>query len=92
MLSQLEQEAYEKYTEHQRRLWGELDPVTLERVQDQDTETKSLLDMIDSLKTQIDTERQTQQKLLQELRANYVEKSAPPFSLASFAPDQMKTK
>jgi len=92
ILSQLEQEAFDKYTEHQRRLWGELDPVVLERVQEQDTETKSLLDMIDSLKTQVDTERQTQQKLLQELRSTYVEKSAPPFSLASFLPDQMKTK
>ena len=66
--------------------------MVLERVQEQDTETKSLLDMIDSLKTQVDTERQTQQKLLQELRSTYVEKNAPPFSLASFLPDQMKTK
>lgn len=76
-LKTLEKEAYQRHDEHIRRLWGELDPSALDKVKEQDEEINSLHSIIESLRAQINTERQTQESILKELRINLTETPMP---------------
>lgn len=73
----IEKEAFAKYNEHVKRIWGELDPVTNEKVKAQDDEVNALLATVDSLKAQIEAEKSTQMQILQEMRIN-LKDSMPP--------------
>lgn len=79
----LENEAIEKYNEHLRRIWGELDPVSMEKLKEQDEEVNSLITIANSLKEQIENERRTQTQLLQDMRINIKEQTVPPLQVPS---------
>ena len=73
-----------KYNEHTKRIWGELDPAANERVKQQDEEVNSLINIVESLKAQIEAEKSTQMQILQEMRVN-LKDSMPPLVLGSEA-------
>lgn len=67
-LKLIEKEAFFKYNDHLKRIWGELEPVAHEKVKQQDEEINSLMILGENLKNQIEAEKATQMKLLQEMR------------------------
>lgn len=67
-LRSIEKEAFYKYNDHLKRIWGELEPVSHEKVKQQDEEINSLMILGENLKSQIEAEKATQMKLLQEMR------------------------
>jgi hypothetical protein len=79
-LRNLEKEAFIKYNDHLKRVWGELEPVSHEKVKQQDEEINSLLVLSESLKSQIEAEKNAQTKLLQEMRIS-LKDSMPKLNL-----------
>ncbi|CAG9334434.1 unnamed protein product [Blepharisma stoltei] len=82
-LKLLEREAIEKYNEHLRRIWGELDPASMDKLKEQDEEINGLLTMADSLREQIENERKVQAQLLQDMRINIKDQTVPPLMVPS---------
>ncbi|OMJ90530.1 hypothetical protein SteCoe_7120 [Stentor coeruleus] len=76
-LKGIEKEAFVKYNEHTKRIWGELDPVSHEKIKQQDEEITSLMAIAESLKAQIEAERVTQMQILQEMRVS-LKDTMPP--------------
>jgi hypothetical protein len=66
-----------KYNEHVKRTWGELDPVSHEKIRQQDEEITALISLAETLKTQIDAEKAAQMQILQEMRIS-LKDSMPP--------------
>jgi hypothetical protein len=66
-----------KYNDHVKRIWGELDPNSHEKIKIQDEEINSLLAIADTLKSQIESEKSTQMQILQEMRLT-LKDSIPP--------------
>ena len=76
-LKNIEKDAFTKYNDHVKRIWGELDPVSHEKIKFQDEEINSLIAIADSLKAQIESEKASQQFLLQEMRMSLKEPMPP---------------
>eukprot|EP00357_Protocruzia_adherens_P026154 CAMPEP_0114988892 /NCGR_PEP_ID=MMETSP0216-20121206/9876_1 /TAXON_ID=223996 /ORGANISM="Protocruzia adherens, Strain Boccale" /LENGTH=644 /DNA_ID=CAMNT_0002351773 /DNA_START=241 /DNA_END=2175 /DNA_ORIENTATION=+ len=72
-LKDLEKDAWNKYEEHQKRLWGELEPESLSKFKSQEEEIKNLMDMVYSIQDQIQNENNTQDQLLKELRLSVID-------------------
>ena len=85
-LQKFESEALERYNEHLRRVWGELDPDSMEKIKEQDEEIGLLMKNSEDLKLQIESERNNQMQMLKELRINVKEPQLPSLK------DPRKTK
>lgn len=68
MIKNLEREIFEKFADHERRLWGELDPNSLSKYKMQRDELTKLHNSLQSLKLKIEDERSTQEKVLKDIR------------------------
>ena len=79
-LKSIEKEAFLKYNDHLKRIWGEFEPVSHEKIKQQDEEINSLIVLTESLKSQIEAEKNSQGKLLQEMRIN-LKDSMPKLNL-----------
>lgn len=76
-LRTIEKEALEKYNDHIRRVWGDIDNSAVEKIKEQDEDISSMLTLADSLKSQIESEKQAQLQLLKELRISIRETPNP---------------
>ena len=68
MIKNLEREIFEKFADHERRIWGELEPAALTKYKMQQDELSKLNTSLHSLKSKIDEERGTQEKILRDMR------------------------
>lgn len=68
MIINLEREIFEKFADHERRVWGELDPNSLSKYKLQQDELAKLHYSLQSLKLKIENERSTQEKILKDMR------------------------
>ena len=57
MIKNLEREIFEKFADHERRVWGELEPSALSKYKMQQDELTKLHDSLQSIKLKIDQER-----------------------------------
>mmetsp|Transcript_27366 Transcript_27366/g.49256 ORF Transcript_27366/g.49256 Transcript_27366/m.49256 type:complete len:432 (-) Transcript_27366:838-2133(-) len=75
----LERKAYEKYVEHLKRVWGDLE--AFDAVKQQEDTTNTLLDVVDKLRSQVDAERKKQQAILEDLRSGLKDFGLPAVQL-----------
>jgi ABC-type phosphate transport system auxiliary subunit len=68
MINNLEREIFEKLADHERRVWGELEPQALSKYKLQQDELTKLYGSLQSLKTKIEEERNTQERILRDMR------------------------
>lgn len=68
MIKNLEREIFEKFADNERRVWGELEPAALSKYKMQQDELSKLHSTMESLKSKIEDERNTQEKILREMR------------------------
>lgn len=83
-LRKLERKAYEKYVEHLKRVWGDLE--AFDAVKQQEETTSSLIvraiqDIVDKLRSQADAERRKQQAILEDLRSGLKDFGLPAVQL-----------
>ena len=72
MIKNLEREIFEKFADHERRIWGELEPNALSKYKIQQDELTKLHSSLQNLKTKIDDERNTQERILREMRETLI--------------------
>ena len=68
MIKNLEREIFEKFADNERRVWGELEPNALSKYKSQQDELSKLHSTMENLKSKIEEERNTQEKILREMR------------------------
>jgi hypothetical protein len=72
MIKNLEREIFEKFADHERRIWGELEPNALSKYKVQQDELSKLHNSLHSLKLKIEEERTTQEKILRDMRDSLI--------------------
>lgn len=68
MIKNLEREIFEKFADHERRVWGELEPNSLSKHKNHQDELSKLHGSLQTLKLKIEEERGTQEKILVDMR------------------------
>jgi hypothetical protein len=68
LIKNLEREIFEKFADHERRVWGELEPNSLSKYKMQQDELTKLHSSLQSLKLKIEDERSIQEKVLKDMR------------------------
>lgn len=69
MIKNLEREIFEKFADHERRLWGELEPNALAKYKIQQDELTKLHGSLQSLKMKIEEERSVQESILRDMKS-----------------------
>ena len=77
MIKNLEREIFEKFADHERRVWGELEPNALSKYKVQQDEMTKLHSSLQSLKLKIDEERSIQEKILADMRQALIGTGGP---------------
>mmetsp|Transcript_25217 Transcript_25217/g.22351 ORF Transcript_25217/g.22351 Transcript_25217/m.22351 type:complete len:108 (+) Transcript_25217:454-777(+) len=77
MIKNLEREIFEKFADHERRVWGELEPNALSKYKMQQDELTKLHGSLQGLKIKIEEERTVQDKILNDMREALIGTGGP---------------